>query len=253
MLVLLASDLPIDDCREERQTMKKSVTAVETRAESGAINRPAGSISFLWLAILGLLFYLSSNLVAFAVEPSPAGVGASSVSMPSRVKASPSQHSWFYRIFHKPTWSEVLEQCKTPQDVCNLVSRFVGYRTEEIDHWSSARETWEHGRGDCEDFAVCIGEFCHELGFSVTVNLYFPSGLRGDGHAVAVGTWNGQMWMSSNGSYKEVASIDEVKETIAQMYGCSRDDMWGSVLAHADIERRLHTSSGPAVAAAGSY
>ena len=82
------------------------------------------------------------------------------------------------------------------------------------------------------------------------MNLYFPSGLRGEGHAVAVGTWNGRMWMFSIGSYREVESIDEVKDTVAQMYGCSKDDMWGSVMAHADIERRLRTGSGPSVAAA---
>jgi predicted transglutaminase-like cysteine proteinase len=230
--------------------MKKNVTATEMRAETRVSEHPSGSVSLLWLAILGVLFYLASIFVALAVEPVTSPINGRTISTVSTSSSSKPRESWFHRMFHKPTWSEVLEQCKSPRDVCNVVGRFIGYRTEEIDYWQSADETWQRGRGDCEDFAICIETLCHKLGFSATINLYFPSGLRGDGHAVAVGTWNGKMWMSSNGSYEEVSSIAEVKETVAQMYGCSKDEMWGTVLAHADIERRLHTASGPSVAAA---
>jgi predicted transglutaminase-like cysteine proteinase len=230
--------------------MKKNGIAAETRAEEAVIDRPVGPVPLLWLTILGILFYLASIFVALAVEPATPSINGRAISAASTSSSSKPRQSWFHRVFHKPTWSEVLEQCESPRDVCNVVSRFVGYRTEEIDRWASADETWQRGRGDCEDFAICIEALCRELGFSATVNLYFPSGLRGDGHAVAVGIWNGRMWMSSNGSYREVGSIDEVKETVAQMYGCSGDELWGTVLAHADIERRLHSSSGWSVSAA---
>ena len=229
--------------------MKRNAIAVEMRAEEKVAARPAGPVSLVWVAVLGVLFYLASILVALAGEPVTPVMNGRTISSASASSSSKPRQSWFHRMFHKPTWAEVLEQCETPRDVCNVVNRFIGYRTEEMDRWASAEETWQRGRGDCEDFAVFIETLCHRLGFSVTVNLYFPSGMRGEGHAVAVGTWNGQMWMSSNGSYREVESVDEVKETVAQMYGCSKDDMWGSVMAHADIERRLRTASGPSVAA----
>ena len=230
--------------------MKRTERAQAKGVGKRAVSRHGGAISLLWLTLFGVLFYLASILLALSAEPPVASDGPSYVSAPPVAKASPPRQSWFHRMFHKPTWSEVLEQCESPRDICNIVGRFVGYRTEEYDRWTSAEETWEQGRGDCEDFAIFIESLCHKLGFSATVNLYFPSGLRGEGHAVAVGTWNGQIWMSSNGSYREVESIDDVKESVARMYGCPKEDLWGTVLAHADIERRLRTSSGRSVAAA---
>jgi hypothetical protein len=232
--------------------MKRNLTEEEARVEDRLPGVPAGSRTLLWLTLLGVLFYLASIFVALADEPATPSVNGRTVSAASTAFSGKPRQSWFHRVFHKPTWSEVLEQCESPRDVCNVVSRFIGYRSEDIDRWTSAEETWQRGRGDCEDFATCIEAICYKLGFNTTINLYFPSGLRGDGHAVAVGSWNGKVWMSSNGSYEEVSSIAEVKETVARMYGCTTDDMWGTVLAHADVERRLHTSSGRAVSAAVS-
>ena len=230
--------------------MKATIKLSESREEDRTIHRRGGDLSLLWISILAVLFYLASIIAALAEEPLVPDNGLKSVSMTSSPATPKPRQSWLRRLFYRPTWSEVLEQCKTPRDVCNTVGRYVGYRTEDVDRWTSAEETWQAGRGDCEDMAVCIETLCHELGFSATVNLYYSKDPRYEGHAVAVGTWGGRMWMSSNGSYEEVDSIDEVKESIARMYGCSGDELWSAVLAHDDIERRLRRSAGRPVAAA---
>lgn len=220
------------------------------KSEAAATVCSSNTVSLVWIVVLAAFFYLAFVLAGLAGESAALPTSARTISIASTSSSSQPRESWFHRTFHKPTWSELLEECKSPRDICHVVERFVGYRTEEVDRWNPAAETWKNSRGDCEDFAILIETLCHTLGFSATVNLYFPSGLRGEGHAVAVGMWNGKMWMSSNGSYEEVDSIDEVRKTVAQMYGCSKDMMWGTVLAHADIERRLRSSSGPSVAAA---
>ena len=210
----------------------------------------SNAVSLVCLIGLALFFYIASILVGWADEPVNSLANVRAVSAAPTSSGGQPHESWFRRMFHKPTWSELLEKCQSPRDVCSLVNRFVGYRTEEVDRWAPATETWTNGRGDCEDFAVLIETLCNQLGFGQsTVNLYFLSGLRDEGHAVVVGTWEGKMWMSSNGSYEEVQSIDEVKKTVARMYGCSKNEMWGMVLAHKDVERRLQVASGPVVGA----
>ncbi len=167
--------------------------------------------------------------------------------------AKPAKKSWFKRAFERPTWDEVAAQCVTPQDVCRLVERYVVYRTEDVDTWYSAKETWAAGRGDCEDFAVVIEQLCHDLGFDVSVALYFPAGGRGEGHAVAVGTWQGQLWMSSLGSYEKVDSMDEVRERVARMMECDDEEVWSSRLNHEDVQRFVARSTvgGAGTAVAG--
>jgi len=151
-------------------------------------------------------------------------------------EAPQTRKSWFKRLFYRPTWDELVSQCATPQDVCKLVERYLVYRTEDVDTWRSAKETWAAGRGDCEDFAVVIEQLCHDMGIKVSVGLYFPSG-RGEGHAVVVGNWQGQLWMSSLGSYDRVRSMEEVKERVADMLECDGDEVWSSQLDHDDVQR----------------
>ena len=166
--------------------------------------------------------------------------------------AKPVRKSWFKRAFERPAWSELAAQCVTPQDVCKLVERYLVYRTEDVDLWRAAKETWTAGRGDCEDFAVVVEQLCHDLGIKVSVDLFFPAGGRGEGHAVVVGNWQGQLWMSSIGSYERVESMDEVKERVAHMLGCDGDEVWSSHLDHDDVQRFVARSTvdgaGPALA-----
>ncbi len=211
---------------------------------------PARSSRFhplLVIGILAVLFYLLSVAIVFSAEPAFVVPGPH-----DRVTASPSgdagpRLSWFRRMFHKPDWSELPAQCNEPRDVCRLVDRFVSYWPEVVDRWAPPAETWQCGRGDCEDFATCIEELCHQKGFDVSIRLYFPDGGPEEGHAVVVGMWNGRMWMASNGTYREVGSIADVKAFVARSYGCNKDDLWSSTLAHADVERFLARPRGPGV------
>ena len=145
-------------------------------------------------------------------------------------------------MFYRPSWTEVVERCESPKAICDLVGSCVSYRTEDVDYWRSAEETWQRGRGDCKDFAVCIENLCHQRGFNATIHVYFPSDRPEEGHAVVVGNWKDQMWMSSNGSFEVVRSIDDVKESVSHLYDCRKNEMWGAVFTHAAVERHIHES-----------
>lgn len=176
--------------------------------------------------------------------PSPqAGRTTATVEKPA------TQKSWFQRRFARPTWGELLAACATPRDVCTMVQRYVSSKTESVDRWSGAEETWQKGRGDCEDFAVLIEQLCTALGFDATIQLYFPIKRFGEGHAVVVGRWNGQMWVSSLGSYEEVKTPDDVQKKVARVIGCSAKNLWCKPLERSDVQRFLerdHTARGTA-------
>lgn len=222
--------------------------AIKAGSEADRIH--ANRLPLLWICILAALFYLASVFVALAGESLNSQVSARPVAAISSSASARARLPWFKRMFYRPSWPEVVEQSDSPEAICDLVGRYVSYRTEDVDTWNSAEYTWQQGRGDCEDLAICIQELCHKMGFSATVNLYFPSDSPREGHAVVVGTRDGQMWMSSNGSFEVVRSIDDVKEAVARVLGCKKDEMWGSVLAHADVQRRIGVSSARSVALA---
>ncbi len=119
-----------------------------------------------------------------------------------------------------------------------MVSSQISYRSEDVDRWYSARDTWIRGQADCEDFAICISEMCRELGFESKVYLFFPKG-RGQGHAVVVGIWNGKTWMSSNGSFDWVSSFDEVRESVAAMLWSKPKNLWHATMNTDAINKRI--------------
>ena len=149
------------------------------------------------------------------------------------------QKSWFQRHFGRPTIQEALAQCAAPQDICKMVDRYVASYPENVNRWASAEETWKRGWGDCEDFSVCVEQLCHELGYDAQVYLFYPINAGDEGHAVVVGKWNDQLWMSSLGSFKQVASMDDVRKEVARTIGCKPDRMWNVTLAHEDVQRFL--------------
>lgn len=149
------------------------------------------------------------------------------------------QKSWFQRHFGRPTIQEALTQCAEPQDVCKMVDRYVASYPENVNRWTDAQETWKRGWGDCEDLSVCVEQLCHELGYDAQVYLFYPINFGDEGHAVVVGKWNDQLWMSSLGSYKQVASMDDVRKEVARIIGCKPERMWNVALAHADVQRFL--------------
>lgn len=190
------------------------------------------------LAVVVLVF---QAFLATADDPVPPLTGPQDPPDPPSLPAA--HKSWFQRHFVRPTWDEALQECRTPQDICRIVARCVADRVETIDRWYPAQETWRRGRGDCEDFAICVQELCHQLGMETAIRLYYPTDL-GEGHAVVVGRTYGRLWMSSMGSYEEVASEDDVARKVARMIGCRPEKMWSRSLAHADVEHLLARTHG---------
>ena len=60
-------------------------------------------------------------------------------------------------------------------------------------------------------------------------------------HAVIIGEINGTMWLSSNGSYEEVQSLNAAKETLTRDLGWwARDaDVYKVERSSANTDRRL--------------
>lgn len=157
------------------------------------------------------------------------------------VASAPSK-SWMQRTFGREDWSAVAHAYDTPREICRMIERSIRYTTEKADQWSPSQDTWSRGRGDCEDFAICIQELCRLSGLPARVQLYFPAGGR-EGHAVLVGEWNGKMWFSSNGSYEEVKSEEEVRARVARMLSCKEKNLWVMRLSQTDVEKYLAKNS----------
>ncbi len=156
--------------------------------------------------------------------------------------ASVPSKSWMQRTFGREDWSTVAKAYETPREICRMIERSVRYTEEKADQWSTSQDTWNRGRGDCEDFAICIQELCRQSGLPARVHLYFPAGGR-EGHAVLVGEWNGKIWFSSNGSYEEVKSEDEVRARVARMLSCKAKNLWVMRLTQTDVEKYLAKNS----------
>ncbi len=114
---------------------------------------------------------------------------------------------------------------RNPQDVCTAVKQRVRYTRDRLpeDQWKDGRQTWRSGTGDCEDFAVLIKKLCRENNIQADVYRFYPP--TGSGHVVALGEWNGRLWMSSNGSFVEVYSFEDAKRRVARSQGWSVADM----------------------------
>lgn len=71
----------------------------------------------------------------------------------------------------------------------------------------------------------------------MSIYLYFPVGCQGEGHAVAVGRWQGRLWVSSNGGYEEADSIDAVRDIVSREQHWESSEVWSVVLKPADVQR----------------
>lgn len=178
-------------------------------------------------------------------------VSVASVSAQSMATVAPTvSQSWFSKAFGRTQWSEVAKAHDTPREICRVVDRNVRYVTERQDQWAAPEATWARGRGDCEDFAIAIQELCRLSGIPAAVHLYFPAGAGREGHAVLVGEWNGKTWFSSNGSYEEVKSEQDVRRRVASMLSCKEKQLWGMKLSPRDVAAYLDHAPGRSVAVA---
>lgn len=125
---------------------------------------------------------------------------------------------WLKKTFSKMNWEEIPSAVSSPKDICKKVRSSIEFRTEQGDQWASGSETWTRGWGDCEDFAACVTDLCHARGLDAKILVFTCRGSR-DAHAVAMGTYNGKLWLSSNGWYTTVDDMDEAKAAVADEMG----------------------------------
>jgi hypothetical protein len=125
--------------------------------------------------------------------------------------------SWRLDNLDAMVWYDVVESAVSPQDIAESVHAAVEYR-EDIgeDEWTSGKETWTRGYGDCEDIAACVMDLCREVGIRAEIHIYYPGNGDGQGHAVTVGKWNGKWWMSSNGDFEWMLSLAAIKRRHAE-------------------------------------
>jgi predicted transglutaminase-like cysteine proteinase len=188
-------------------------------------------------------------LIAALLLGSASMANAQSVAAATQSEASISP-SWAKRTFGSMDWTEAAQSYATPREICRLVEKNVRYKTEKVDQWATAEETWTRRFGDCEDMAVLIQELAQVSGMQSKVHLYFPPTAGKEGHAVLVGEWNGKVWFSSNGSYEEVKSEDEVRKRVAKMLSAKADKLWVMKLSERDVARYIENSPARAVATA---
>lgn len=114
-----------------------------------------------------------------------------------------------------PAWQELPSLVGTPRQVCSMIRHHVRYRADLGDEWATGEETWKRGYGDCEDFAFSVVELCRKVGLDARVAIVHPEGSL-EGHAVVVGTYKGQFWVSSNGWYEEVKDLSTAWKSVAR-------------------------------------
>lgn len=121
--------------------------------------------------------------------------------------------------WREKTWESVTYVPRDPRSICSAVKRRVMFVRDRgpTDDWKSAQDTWSEKAGDCEDFAVLVQRLCEKGNIRSAVYCFYPP--TGSGHAVTLGEWRGQRWMSSNGSFTEVRSINDAKRKIAHSQG----------------------------------
>lgn len=148
---------------------------------------------------------------------------ADAATMNLGVKTRPeTKPHWFKNWCQRLTWEEIVKVVQSPNDICYRVRGYVKYRRDRMDEWATGEETVKRGYGDCEDFAAAVRDLCAAKGFDA--NIYVFSGNGTGAHAATVGTWKGRMWMSSNGSWEAVDSLDDAGSMIARHMGWKSDE-----------------------------
>jgi hypothetical protein len=130
--------------------------------------------------------------------------------------ADASSVGWFASNFSNLSWDSAVKASSSPSDISWQVRRHVTYRITPTLLWGNGRVTWERGYGDCKAFAYCVADLCEAKGIVCWVSFVRPIG-ENLGHAVAMGVWQGKLWMSSNGIYGEFKSLDEALKALSNI------------------------------------
>lgn len=123
--------------------------------------------------------------------------------------------SWFKKVFKHLTWQEMVTVSTTPKEICKKVNDHVFYAKDDIEYTKDAQQTWNEEKGDCEDFAYCILKACEQKGFKAEIRIFYEKNNI-IAHAVVIGEWQEKMWMSSNGSYEIIKSIEDASKKISR-------------------------------------
>jgi hypothetical protein len=130
--------------------------------------------------------------------------------------------SRWQRYFRRPTLAELADEAACPRDVCRAVRRWVAYRQDrDGDDLAAPAVTLSRGYGDCEDFSSLISTACTMRGWRATRVRYYGN-FGAMGHEVAEGRFQGEQWVSSNGSYDRITTDDDVRDLIARTLRTSR-------------------------------
>jgi hypothetical protein len=125
----------------------------------------------------------------------------------------------------------------SPRQICKKVYWGVRYKQESVNKWQRPQETWEKGRGDCEDFALLIKELCAINGIQANISVFFPK--TGIGHAIVHGKFGDIFWFSSSGSYSEIKSEAEIKANVAKFFSCKEKDLTSVILTEKAVQNYL--------------
>ena len=122
----------------------------------------------------------------------------------------PQPQNYLIRKRAPSNWQAAKQAARSPKQIAALVSRRIKFTRDQLpEHeWQTGQESWQRGYGDCEDFAVCVRELAQKAGFRSDIYV-FSSKTRNEHHAVTIGTQGGRMWMSSNGSYVPIRSLED--------------------------------------------
>lgn len=124
------------------------------------------------------------------------------------------------------TWDTTVRSARDPAAICSAVRSRIRYAADTVpeDEWREGHQTWERRAGDCDDFAACVDTMCKEKGEESSLYVV-ASKTTGAAHAVVIGNSNGRMWMSSNGAYENVNSLEDAKDKIARQNGWYTSDV----------------------------
>ncbi len=127
--------------------------------------------------------------------------------------------SRFKIFFGNLTWKQAKRVGNTPRMACFIVRKHIKYVSDKVkaDEWLPGKETWKRGGGDCEDFAVAVWEICYANDLDAHVYV-FKSEKPKAAHAVVIGKYKGKMWLSSNGSYEVIESLDDAVKYHRKMF-----------------------------------
>ena len=143
---------------------------------------------------------------------------AGTVGAEAAKKAAPAKIGLFRSAVGDLKWAEVSTVVRSPKDICRRVRSHVRYEDDLGDQWESGQGTWDRGYGDCEDFAACVVDLCKATGAEAWIQVFFPANGF-EAHAVAMGPLKDGFWISSNGSYETVRSMEDAKQVVAGEVG----------------------------------